>query len=408
MRDQELMRRISDALDAPGGLEGDAVLRAELDADAALYAADLQAIDAALAGLKTERAEPDWDAMLQRIEEGLDGDLDALADIGDPTLAPRFEGEEREEVEAASVDVEPTVVPEVAATPGGAEVVDLSARRKRRQQLFATIGGLAAAAAVGLGILAGLEASPEAPMASAVMEESAPAATSDAPAAVAPAVVAPASPAEAPAPALQDDELGIGGLQELAAEASEPEAEPVAMATSRSARARRAAAPSDEIQGRAHRGWESSRGGAPSRRAPPLPSLDRAIGGGRGGAALGNPTRAEVVNALNEVAPAVQRCIGRAGELARVHVRVNGSTGRIESTTVSPPYTGSEARCVVRAVRTARMPRSSTPSYEVDHVYRPAPVAGGALRPAAPAARRQRRARPAPSQPAAEPDPFGQ
>ena len=73
---EELQRRISDALDAPGGLEADADLRALLedDADAAGYAADLAAIDGALAALGEGFEEPDWDALADRIDAGLEAE----------------------------------------------------------------------------------------------------------------------------------------------------------------------------------------------------------------------------------------------------------------------------------------------------------------------------------------------
>ena len=48
-------------------------------------------------------------------------------------------------------------------------------------------------------------------------------------------------------------------------------------------------------------------------------------------------------------------------------------------------------------VRGATMPRSGHPTYDVTHAYHPAPVAGGSLRPGAPAARRARERRAAPA-----------
>ncbi|MEZ4340708.1 MAG: hypothetical protein R3B82_29150 [Sandaracinaceae bacterium] len=390
------MRRISDALDAPGGLEADEALRAILadDADAARYAADLAAIDEALGGLGAGRDEPDWEAMLDRIEDRLDADLEGLRDIGDPTVPPAFEDLAEDEVvepivpRAAAASVVSVAAAPVAKAAPSAEVVDLAARRKQRRQVFSLIGGLAAAAAVGLGITAGLSMSAdEAPSAGFAMEQ----AERAAPAAPAMAEVPAAAPAEV---ALADD----------FAEAEEPTAaepspitaagafQPGARGVSRSS----GAAPADAL----------AAGGL---------GLDGVGGGGGGGfrtdtstapaatRAVREPTRAEVVNALNEVSDAVARCIRRTGEVAQVRVRVNGATGAVESVTVEPPYVGAEAACVVRAVRTASMPTSPSPYYEATHPYHPAGPAGGSLGSPASAARRRERApvRLAPARPAA-------
>ncbi len=108
------------------------------------------------------------------------------------------------------------------------------------------------------------------------------------------------------------------------------------------------------------------------------------------------PGRAEVLTTLRDVEPAVQRCLARAGEVARVTMQV-GVAGNVVSARVDPPYTGADAACIVDAVRGARLPPSPE-GYVLVHAFRPAPVAGGALaRPAnaSRAARQRAPARPA-------------
>ncbi len=116
----ELMRRISDALDAEGGYEGDAELRALLakDTEAAAYAADLARVDAALRGLGARRRrEPDWDALAARIDARLDEELEAL----DAEAPPRFEDEVRTREPAVSQEVPAMRAAPPAAAPSGPE-----------------------------------------------------------------------------------------------------------------------------------------------------------------------------------------------------------------------------------------------------------------------------------------------
>ncbi|MCB9591205.1 MAG: hypothetical protein H6719_00615 [Sandaracinaceae bacterium] len=416
MNDEDLMRRISAALDADGGLDADDDLRAVLAEDPAamLYAQDLQAIDEALGQLGTARGEPDWEAMLERIDRGLERDLEGLeleglhleglhleglVDGRDPTEPPVFEDDipraEREVVAAnpAEPTHEPVVAPvnrPVAAAASPAVVVDLASARRRRRQIITVIGGLAAAAAVGLGITTGLQVNDEAPTVGFSMDE----AEQAAPAAADMGVTA--EPPPSPDPMgypLAEAEAAEEPMAEAPAEINEASPMRRAMA-SRGAPAPSAAAPSapadlDDLFG----SGEGSRSSG----------LARAGGGGGSlGAATtttatAEPTRVEVVNALNAVADEVARCMTDTRELARVQVRVNGSTGTIESVRVSPPFAGAEAACIVRAVRGATMPRSGHPTYDVTHAYHPAPVAGGSLRPGAPAARRARERRAAPA-----------
>lgn len=389
MKDEDLMRRISDALDAPGGIDADPELRAALAADpeAARYAEDLIAIGTSLEGLRA-RPEPDWSAMLAGIEARLDSD-EALDDL-DATAPPVFADEPRRE--------RATTAAAAAAPRAGAEVVDLAARRQSRRQVFALVGGLAAAAAVGLGITAGLSMNDTAPAASGgyAMEQAAAPVVAEVPAA------APAAPA--PPPSAEPLAMADQAEAEAPAWPAEPAPDPAPPLTATgafapepaAAVARGAARPMDRrtgsgggaggygIGGDLQDDW----GGPAAGRAPGGPSPTPSAG----------PTRVEVVNALNAVADAVAACMTTTHEVAEVHVRVNGATGRVESVTVEPPFAGAEAACIVRAVRGAAMPTSAHPSYDVVHAYHPAPLAGGSLGSEAPAAARRARQRaPAPA-----------
>ncbi|MBX3274157.1 MAG: hypothetical protein KF729_28075 [Sandaracinaceae bacterium] len=380
------MRRISDALGAPGGLDADAALRERLDADpeAARYAQDLGAIDEALRGLGAARREPDWEAMLGRIEDALDADA-GFDDGLDATAPPQFADEPSARRVAA---------PPVAAA--GGEVVDLSARREQRNRVFALAGAFAAAAAVGMGVMAGLS-----------MDRGAPAEMSAAPAVQSVDVPADLESAAVPEPmaAAPTTAPAEGEREEQAAVAYAAPAVPAPTATAIPAEA--PAPPVVVARGVTSGGGFDGLGA----RAPA-----RGAGGGGSGYATGStsagefargdradqpaaeppvtrePSRVEVVNALNQVAHAVASCMVRTREVAEVRVRVEGATGRVETVTVRPPFTGAEAACIRRAVQSASMPRSAHATYEVTHAYHPAPTAGGSLSPAAPAARRARAA----------------
>ncbi|MGE3633762.1 MAG: hypothetical protein AB7P00_27925, partial [Sandaracinaceae bacterium] len=183
--DEALSRRISAALDRKPGATLDVLRRLDdeladafADTDAAAFAEELAAVDRALASLGAQRtssagAERDWDAMAAAIEARLDRD-EELDDIGDPAAPPRFEGElEAQQVAAAiagaaapvgtgaaaavaAMPVTSTALPDAPTAP----VVELAARRRR---IFAAIGGLAAAAAVGLGVTAGFSMNSRSP-----------------------------------------------------------------------------------------------------------------------------------------------------------------------------------------------------------------------------------------------------
>lgn len=91
---EELMRRISAALDSPDGLAGDPALQEELRADPqnAKYAKDLTRIGKWLAVWPLP--EPDdaaFETLASRIEQRLD---EALGAISDPTAAPSFEDDD--------------------------------------------------------------------------------------------------------------------------------------------------------------------------------------------------------------------------------------------------------------------------------------------------------------------------
>lgn len=409
----ELMRRISDALDAEGGVEADEELRARLedDAEAAAYARDLEAIDGALRGLGDGIAEPDWDALAERIEARLDAD-EALEDIGDATAPPALADDAPARAAGAAVDrsgeVEAAARPRAAAAAPArseAEVVDLAARRRRRTVL-ATLGGLAAAAAVGLGITVGLGTAPDAeelasaPTAptteTAVVEE---AAEAEPPAEPAPSA---ARVAETPEGAPEEAGGAWANAAEVAemAEAEEEEAEaelpaaataqpmaraqgaargradrdvdalgPLAGLSDESARAR----PTRRRRARRMRGGGGASSGASSGAAPLAPARERASAAPR----PAEPSRVDAIRALRRVEDRVRRCMGERREVARVQVTVRGADGRITAVNVTGPFAGTPAEgCIASAVREVRMPTSASPSYRFAHAFRPAPVGG--------------------------------
>lgn len=400
---EELQRRISDALDAPGGLEADADLRALLedDADAAGYAADLAAIDGALAALGEGFEEPDWDALADRIDAGLEAE-EALEPL-DVTAPPPIS----DEIPEASPVVTSHARP-VAAGVGGGEVVDLEARRRRRR-VFAVVGGLAAAAAVALGVTAGLTMQSEPPAA----ESMAAAPASPVPAGEPMADEAPTQPV-APAPGWAgagaadepelESELGAAAVAEPAlAEmpAEEPEMEP-----SRT-RARRARAGSVGLADRAEQDGFDLGGVTRGRAGGARGGGGSGAGSGGGGASpaapatltpASTPARTEILAALRRVEPAVQRCIQDRREVARVALTVAPS-GDVREVVVFAPHAGTPAEaCIERAVRGARLPGADA-EYRYAHPFRPAPVAGGTLsRPPAAARRMREAAEPTPAE----------
>lgn len=384
----ELTRRISDALDAPGGIEADEDLRAQIESDAAAtaYAQDLESIGAALGALSTRASEPDWRAMLGRIEARLDDDLE---DIGDVTAPPELEDAEGQ---APAVPVKATA-PAVAMR-AESNVVDLAAHRRQRA-LFATIGGLAAAAAVGLGIMAGLSLERDAePVAAAGVMQ---AASEAAPASPAPAQMAVSDVmGDVEAPGSSEESLPEA---DMVAGGEAPSAAPSVMATAPAeARADLDRPDMQPMPGRRASGG-SSRGAAGTDDG--LHALGRSHGPGQGAGGMGGPQtpdRVEVVNALNSVQAEIVACMGDTRSVARVFVRVNGSTGTVGAVRVSPPFSGAEAACMVRVIGGVQMPRSAS-TYEIEHAYRPERVAGGTLgRPAAAARARRRQSSATPAQ----------
>jgi outer membrane biosynthesis protein TonB len=376
----ERMRRISDALDAPGGLAADAELSAWLaeDLEALAYAQDLVRVDEVLRSLGGESAasgsDADWEAMAARIEQRLDDPLPPLEGFEQP---PRFDDAEAERG--------PRVVGEdvsgrraaAGPPPADANVVTLETRRRKGPLYW--MGGLAAAAAVGLGITFGmvsLDAEPAAESAAATLPSAAweelaqaPQAAPAPPAAVMaeaaepmPAPPATAAPFAAPARAARNAEPSAAELPaELPAEAEVAAVDDM-VAMGRPPLARRARA--------ADRG------------APPSSTLEP----------VQRPSRAAVLAALRSVEPTVQRCLQLRGEVARASIQV-GADGSVVSVRVDPPYAGEEARCIVGAVRSARLPPSPE-DYQVAHAFRPAPVAGGSLSGRPLPAARYRRAAP--------------
>ncbi|MFK7990449.1 MAG: hypothetical protein AB8I08_30795 [Sandaracinaceae bacterium] len=445
------MRRISEALDAPGGLEADASLTAALEADAEAreYAAGVRRVDAAL-GLFGESGagmtggadwdtRVDWEAMASRIDAQIDA-MPALEDIGDPTAPPVFEDVETERFvaaaegvafEAAPPRVEPVLVGARSATPP-APVVDLASRRRQRNMWIASVGGLAAAAAVALGLTAGMSLDGD------LQAESAPA--GDAPASA--VAAAPESPTE------EDESLDMGyqaseqRTQTVAAndpapfaadlaEGSTSQAGGVAWGRTESRRRRRSAArpmaraaggalglsgststprPTGAVHGAAiepgapvDNAWANEPSPEPTAR-PPAPAPRLAPSTARG-AAGGAPDEGAARAALASVTDQVRRCMGPDREVARIRVQVDAN-GRVRHAEVQPPFTGSAAACMVAAVRSVRMPTGPASGYEIGHAYRPQPVAGSPRGGrAVGAAHRARRAAPAP-RPSTLSDPF--
>lgn len=358
----ELMKRIESALDAPGGLESDAELRAMLasDPEARAYADDLVRIGERLSAMG-RAPDVDWEKLAARIEARLDEPLDDLDVLG----APVFE-DELADRRAPMVSQE---VP-VAAAP--AKVVDLSERRAAKNAAFYWMGGLAAAAAVGLGIVLGTQtmggeeeaavSMAPAPAADVLAEEAEPAA--EAVAMQQPAVQRAAQPMAPPEPAPL---------------AAEPMPRPIVMAPERG-------------------GDGFARGAAGGAPGPGL-AADRVE-------AVSMPSRAVIVNALAAANEAVARCIMNTGARtpADVHVRVRAD-GSFESVTIDPPYTGTpEGACIERAIRALDMPPAPAPYVGGNRFF--AQVAAGSVgRNLRPAARMRAAREAAPPPPQAQPQP---
>lgn len=411
------MRRISDALDAPGGIDADEDLRALLaaDAEAQVYAKDVEAIDGALSALG-EGIETDWDALADRIEASLELDT-ALDDIGDVTLPPSFEADDPAAVEAApavaaaqattaelaesNAPVFPA--PPAASTPA-AEVIDLATRRRRT--LRATMAGLAAAAAVGVGVVVGINAL--GPNADMMMSE--------APAAQSPEPMMALAEAEEESVAEEPAEESAADLAEATAEAEPPSPAPMPSPAAAAPTPSRTSAGAPVASRRARAVWDQravsatpraqradldafrGRGGGGG--APATPPAEEALGGGAGSGTAtttatttpgGGAIRPLAMQALARVEARVLHCMGDERAVARVTVEV-APRGQVLSARVDPPFTGATAACIERAVRSARMPVSDA-RYVIAYRFRPQPAAGGSLGDTSGSAARHRRMR---------------
>ncbi|MEM9189732.1 MAG: GYF domain-containing protein [Myxococcota bacterium] len=90
-----------------------------------------------------------------------------------------------------------------------------------------------------------------------------------------------------------------------------------------------------------------------------------------GGNLPATPPRDAVARALRSVQGAVSRCGNGQHGVANTSVTVSGSTGRVTSARVSGQFAGTPVgSCVARAVRGARFPRFSRPTFSVTFPYR--------------------------------------
>jgi hypothetical protein len=359
------MRRIEDALDAPGGIDSDAELRAMLAADpeARAYADDLVRIGDRLQAMG-ETPDVDGEKLAARIEARVfASEKDEPLDDLDVLSAPVFEDEAVRDDERPAPMVSQEVPVAAAARPN---VVDLSSRRTPRTSYY-WMGGLAAAAAVGLGIVIGMQTMGSDAEQSVAM---APAPSAD--------YAEEAMEAEAPAEEVARQQMP---MQAPAAAMPVAPAEPMA------------AEPDPAAFALAERGEGAERramGG---------------MGGGLGPVDLARPVSpAMITNTLRGANDAVARCIMNVRAPVMVSVRVNAD-GSFDRVTIGTPYTDTpEGACIERSVRALRMPASDAP-YEGGVQYHPAGTASSsqadAMRPAA----RMRAAREVVPQPQAAPRP---
>ncbi|MDH5676149.1 MAG: zinc-ribbon domain-containing protein [Myxococcales bacterium] len=249
---------------------------------------------------------------------------------------------------------------------------------------LAVVAGFAflSIAAVGVAFILKPEPAPPAPIAAV------------APAAAAAAAAAPAQPAAPGAEEKKDEELSEGA--KAAAEAAKEEEDKDDKSDSSSSRKRRRRGSGDDSSGSSS--GSSSGGGsaddskstasAPS--APAKPSGSRSLddllgaaltgggkksGGGSSSAPAANanlpkqPSRSEVISAMNGVKGAVQACAGGASGTAMVNITVAGSTGRVTSAQVSG-VTGAPGSCIAKAVRKAKFPKFSQSVFKVNFPFR--------------------------------------
>ncbi|AKF07034.1 hypothetical protein [Sandaracinus amylolyticus] len=474
MRD-DLQRRISAALDAPGGIDGDPGLRELLDGDpqAAAYAHDV----ARLGRLMREwpLPEPDdaaFEALASRIEQRLDETLPRGVDV---TGAPQFDDDDdlrdatagllgpvitSGEFQVEELESIPPVAPVVVAKATGAPPPPPSARPVappvareipklapasdqasdrlsfpsippapgasslqqapvvplRKRGRYQWLAGLAAAAAVGLGVFTSTQIYQDAPgaeRAAVPAQTVAPAATPT----VAPEEAAYAALAEEAAPA-PITPMPAAPMQRRAEPIGAPQAAPPPPPRPGAAAAAAegyaldgphgmlggalasGGAPADEapVRARARRALASddayARGGAGGAGAPAsvseAPATTATARADQGAAARSapraqvaaapaeaeldadlpaTPDRGAVLAAIQAVEPAVRACAEAEHGVASVRIVVAG-TGRVTTATVGGQFAGTPVgSCVARAVRTARFPRFASERFEVTYPF---------------------------------------
>ncbi|UJR80383.1 hypothetical protein [Sandaracinus amylolyticus] len=459
---EDLQRRISAALDAPDGIDGDPGLREVLEGDpqAAAYAHDV----ARLGRLMREwpLPEPDgaaFEALAARIEQRLD---ETLPRGGDLTAAPQFDDDDDlrdatagllgpvitsgefqvEELEsippgviapksnaapppppsarslpapvareipklapASDQAVDRLSFPSIPPAPGAsslqqAPVVPL---RKRERGRYGWLAGLAAAAAVGLGVFTSTQIyqnAPSAESAAAPAQTVAPGATAAIPAEGAAVYEMAAVEEPAPAPTTPMPAAPMQRAEPMAAprEAPPPPPRPAAASTEAYAfdgmlggalasggaptderPARRRAASSDGAYARGAAGGGGAIGaGATTRaddaeetpRSAPRPTVAAAPAAAEPDEDLpATPDRGAVLAAIQAVEPAVRACAEAEHGVASVRIVV-ANTGRVTTATVGGQFAGTPVgSCVARAVRTARFPRFASERFEVTYPF---------------------------------------
>lgn len=432
MNRDQLIRRISEALDSPDGLEGDLELQRLFVRDPAAsdLADELASVDRALRRWPEPfRSEQAWEALATRIEQRLDEPLPAMAD---PTAPPRLPDGAVEDDDGA--DRAAAAAPAATATGsgefslasltgdrGGGEppraedgdrfsFSDLAVVRprvaggipslldvqpqapepppRRRAGTGVWIGGaLAAAAAVALAVVGGTATLSDGSEEPAATASDAPSSAEPALAREVPAGALPAAPRPYE-PASRRAERTAGDAVAARATAAEPASVEAARAarrfargpeeerepgSPRRARARRAAASTRE---RVSRGTGSpDRAGGEATGEPARDDAEREEGGGRPPAAADpgslpeTPDRDSIVAVMRAVEPLVRACAGEQRGVATVEVTV-GSSGRVRSALVTGFFSGTpEGSCVARAVRRARFPEFRRPTFSFTYRF---------------------------------------
>jgi hypothetical protein len=80
------------------------------------------------------------------------------------------------------------------------------------------------------------------------------------------------------------------------------------------------------------------------------------------------PSRSQVIAAMQRVAPAVSVCFGRRYGSAKVLVTVLGETGRVTTARVTGQR-GKIGSCIARAVRRARLPKFQQRKLEISYPF---------------------------------------